>query len=291
MPKLAYRYTLHQHALLIFMLALWLTGCTALAVPTNENTPNEVTPPATTTEQRTIVVVGNGNVRVQANMARLDLGIEVVDESLSIANQQASERMQHILDTLESQRIDADDIKPYAYNVSAERYYPDYEIDDPGTVPLFPDVNEAIRYRVIHQIHVNVRELDRVPDVVAAVIEAGGNNFYLYAIDFLYDDPSSLEAASRANAIADAQRKAQAIAAEIDVQLGSVIAISELVQAGGARWDNDIPPIWPGQLQFYKQLQLTYTVLDNTVIDSAPIQAAPTTTSTSPLTTSATITH
>lgn len=262
--------SIYPSIVLLSMLTLWLAGCAAPVDPPRISAPPTVPPPSTlqnaATLQRTIVVVGNGNVRVQANMARLDLGVEVVDETLSVANQQASELMQRILDTLASQRIAEDDIKPYAYNISAERYYPDYDRDDPGTVPLFPDANEAIRYRVIHQIHVNVRAMDRVPDVVAAVIEAGGSHFYLYAIDFLYDDPSRLEADSRAKAIADAQRKAEAIAVEIDVQLGPVIAISELIEAGGARWDSYIPPIWPGQLQFYKQLQLTYALVENSPI-------------------------
>ena len=233
----------------ILALILLLTGCVA---------PDSLSAP----RAQSIVVVGNGNTRVQANLVQLFLGIEVVDDTVMAANRKANEAMDRVLEALASQNIGGREIKPFAYNIYSERYYPDYEIDDPGTVPLFPDAEEAIRYRVIHQLHVLIHDLASVPTVVAAVVEAGGPSLYIYSTDFLYDDPASLEPAARELAISDARGKAAELAALLGVELGAVIGITELVQNTGVQWDTQaFTPIYPGQLQFYKQLQVTYSTL------------------------------
>ncbi|MCC6455879.1 MAG: SIMPL domain-containing protein [Caldilineaceae bacterium] len=245
---------------LAFMLLL--AGCATVEAPTIQpEIPNSA---MTTTPARTIVVVGNGNTRVKANQVRVNLGVEVVDETVVEANRTASAIMQQVLDALARQQIADADIQPYAYNVQAERYYADYARDDPGTVPLFPAPGEEIRYRVLHQIHVLVRDLDRVDTVVDAVIEAGGNNVYIYGTDFLYDDPESLEPEARAQALKDAEEKAGEIAQLIGVEVGPVQQISEIVGHSGVYWDSDIAPLWPGQLQFYMSLQVTYGVSSTT---------------------------
>jgi uncharacterized protein len=251
---------------LFLALMLLLAGCAAVEAQTIQpEIPNSATTTATT-PSRTIVVVGNGNTRVKANQVQVNLGVEVVDDTVVEANRTASAIMQQVLDALALQQIADVDIQPYAYNIQAERYYADYERDDPGTVPLFPAPGEKIRYRVLHQIHVRISDLDQVDTVVDAVIEAGGNKVYIYGTDFLYDDPESLEAAAREQALANAHDKAGEIAQLIGAEVGPVQQISEIVGHSGVYWDSDIAPLWPGQLQFYMSLQVTYGVSSTTPV-------------------------
>src|SRR5690606_5506212 len=101
----------------------------------------------------------------------------------------------------------------------------------------------------------------------------------IYGTDFLYDDPESLEPAAREKALANAQDKASEIAQLIGVELGPVQQISEIVGHSGVYWDSDITPLWPGQLQFYLSLQVTYGAHDVT-FGATPVAATATDSST-----------
>lgn len=149
---------------------------------------------------QTILVVGYGNTRVDANIAHVHLGVEAVDTSVIAANRAVRRDMQRVLAALAMQGVVDGDVTTFGYNVNIERYYPDYERDDPGTVPLFPDPNEEIRYRMVHQIQVVLHDLDKLTDLLDAAAQVGGDNLYIYGADFLYDDPTSLEPAAREKA-------------------------------------------------------------------------------------------
>lgn len=229
----------------------------------------------------TIVVVGNGDMKVDANVARLNLGVEVVDETPPAAYRAARVTMQRVLAALAAAGIADEEITTYAYNINVERYYADYARDDPGTVPIFPDPAEEVRYRVIHQIHVNTGDLDQISELLDAAMRAGGNQLYVYGTDYLYDDPASLEPAARQRAMADAQAKAEELARLADVELGPILSISELVQGSGTFWENYLAPsLWPGQLRFYKQLQVVYATGAGRADAAAVPAASPTITAT-----------
>jgi len=226
-----------------------LTGCATAIIP-----PPPLQPAGT------IVVVGNGNTRVQANVAQINFTITIVDDSVLAANRAASAALQQVVDTLANENSAGNDLPLIVRNIYAERYYPDYEYDDPGTVPLFPDANEEIRYRVIYYSSILVHDLENIPAVVAILADASGNSLYINGTDLLYDDPEGLEEEARAFAMADAKHKAEESAKEIGAQLGSPISISEYVEGFGSTWTNDMAPIWPGQLRFVMQIQVTYAI-------------------------------
>jgi hypothetical protein len=239
-------------------LVLLLTGC--VVVPPAPLPPVAESAPGF--PARTIVVVGNGQMRVQANVAQINFGVEFVDENVATANRDAAAMMDEVLASLASLDIAEADIKPQSYNIYSERYYPDYERADPGTVPLFPETGESVRYRVTHQIYVVVRDPAKLTTILDTLVTVGGGNVYIYNSDFLYDNPRSLERAARTKAVADAQRKATDTARLLGVELGPVIAISELVQGSYVGVDSFSSTLWPGQLQFYMQLQITYRIVD-----------------------------
>ena len=226
-----------------------LTGCAAPIIS-----------PAPPQQAGTIIVVGNGNTRVQANIAQINFTITIVDDNVSAANRAASATLQRIIDTLANENIAGNDFPLIVRNIYAERYYPDYEYDDPGTVPLFPDANEELRYRVIYYRSILVHDLENIPTVVAILADASGNALYINGTDLLYDDPEGLEEEARAFAMADAKRKAEESAKEIGAQLGPPLGISEHVEGFGSSWTNDMAPIWPGQLRFVMQIQVTYAM-------------------------------
>lgn len=240
---------------------------------------------------QTILVVGYGNTRIDANIAHVHLGVEAVDTSVIAANRAVRRDMQRVLAALAMQGVVDGDVTTFGYNVNIERYYPDYERDDPGTVPLFPAPNEEIRYRMVHQIQVELRDLDKLTDLLDAAAQAGGDNLYIYGTDFLYEDPTSLEPAAREKALDDAQAKAEDIARLAGVELGRLLTISELTQGTTSYWDTYVPALWPRQIQFYMQLQVSYAIGDAYTATPASASSVVTSTAMMTATSPTTMTH
>ncbi len=269
-----------------FCLALLLLAAGCATVPSSSVRVQTPTP-APAANSRTIVVIGNGNMRVQSNLSQVNMAIDILDTSLQNANLMARQSTQQVVDALQAQGIAAEEINTSSYSVTVERNYPG--IEPPDQHPEATAIPEGeIRYRVTNGIQVLVRNPNDLGAILDAAIAAGGNNLYINGIDFLYDDPDSLEHPAREKAMADAQAKAEELAQLVGVELGPVLTISEIVQHSGVYWDSDIAPLWPGQLQFYMLLQVTYAIDDAGATSATPIATA-TPTATEPLTNAVTI--
>ena len=114
--------------------------------------------------------------------------------------------------------------------------------------------------------NVTVRDLDRVGDVLDAVIEAGANN--IWGVSFGLEDPAAPQAEARAKAIDDAKARAGALAELSGVELGPVMSISEVVGGGIApmpvmaaeRVASGAGPISPGEVEVSYQVQVAYFI-------------------------------
>lgn len=99
--------------------------------------------------------------------------------------------------------------------MSAQR---DFRRDKPDTV---------VGYWANNMVTVGIVDLDRVGAVLQAAIEAGANN--ISNLRFTLEDPEPVKSQARANAVIDARRRAQTLAAAADVKLGEVVSIREMV--------------------------------------------------------------
>lgn len=202
-----------------------------------------------------ITVVGQGEAFGQPNQAEVQVGVETFAESVSQATEQNQTAIEAVMAALAAQGIAAEDIKTTHYNLWAEQIY-----GERGP--------EGIAgYRVMNQVNVTIRDIDKVGDVLAAVTEAGANN--IYGIHFSVADPAALEAEARATAIANARERAEALASLSEVELGEVVAISEIIGQpspfplgrGGAESDvASVPTLSPGQLSHQVQVQVTFAI-------------------------------
>ncbi len=209
---------------------------------------------------RTITVVGEGKVNIKPDIAQINIGIEIVGDTVQEASSQAADTMDAVLATLTSQGIDQKDIQTSGYNVWVERPYG----------PEGP-TGDAL-YHVNNTVSVIIRDLDTVGTILDAAIEAGANS--IYGVTFNVADPSKLMSEGREKAVADARSKAEELAQLNNVTVGEVISISEVVggaggyYAGGFRGlpvvegvgGGDAGPISPGELEMQVQLQITYGI-------------------------------
>lgn len=202
---------------------------------------------APTTANRTITVVGEGKVSISPDIARAQIGVEVMMPSVKEASDANKELLDAVLAALAAQGIAEEDIQTSGFSVYAERFGPE------GPLPA-----DQTNYRVSNNVSVVVRDLATLGDVLDAAIEAGANN--IYGVEFSLDDPSTIESEARQSAVEDARAKAEELAELTGVTAGDVVSISEVVGNGGGYYTSNFAemsramgggstPISPGQLE------------------------------------------
>jgi uncharacterized protein YggE len=224
-----------------------------------EPTPVPVSLQAGQAVPSTITVVGEGKVRVEPDIARINIGVEVVRPTVREATDANNEIIDGVIAALTAAGVAEDDIQTSGFSVFAERFGPN------GPLP-----EDQVTYRVTNTVNVIVRNLESVGEVLDASIEAGANN--IYGVEFALDDTSAAQAEARRDAIADAQEKAQDLASLTGTSLGRVVSVSEIV--GAQPFFNQFasaaqglgggggPAIQPGQVALTMQLQVVYEMAD-----------------------------
>ncbi|MCB0064061.1 MAG: SIMPL domain-containing protein [Caldilineaceae bacterium] len=213
----------------------------------------------TATTPGTITVVGEGTVRIKPDIARVQIGVEVMMSSVKEASEANKATLEAVLTALQEQGIAEEDIQTSGFNVYAERFGPN------GPLP-----DDQVNYRVSNNVAVTVRDLDTLGAVLDAAIEAGANN--IYGVEFSLDDTSPIESEARASAVADALAKAEDLAELTGTTVGNVVSISEVIGNGGGYYSSNFAeaarglggggstPVSPGELELLMQLQVTYAI-------------------------------
>jgi uncharacterized protein YggE len=205
-----------------------------------------------------ITVVGQGSARVEPDIARVSVGVETSAETIAEAVAQNEAQMQGVLAALAEAGIADKDIQTTNFSISLDRYEPVARTGEEQT----PTV-----YRVSNMVNVTIRDLEMVGTVLDAVIEAGANN--IWGVSFTVEDPSAAQAEARADAVANARERAEALAELSGVELGPVMAVSEVLTGGGIAVSYDTVveraavgsgSISPGELEISYQVQVSYFI-------------------------------
>jgi len=250
---------------LLLIVALVLSSCApaVMAAPS----------PAGEAPPRTITVVGRGEVKAKPDIARANIGVEVTAATVAEAMADAKARMAAVLKALKEFGVSEKDIQTSNFSISFERLAPEYPlpVSAGGSEPKAQGAEEgspAGIYHVSNMVEVTIRNLDNVGDVLDAVIEAGANN--MWGIYFGLDDTSALEAQAREAAVADARARAESLARLHGVNVGDVIAISEVVGNLPVPYYGEGPvmkgysgggaAVEPGEVTFSTQIQVVYAI-------------------------------
>jgi uncharacterized protein len=230
---------------------------TPTPTPDVDVTPTPITPDfptGTTTLPRTITVVGRGSVRMEPDMAMVNLGVQTIGTTVREAVDEAAETMEAILDALRGQGIADRDIQTVGYNVWVDMGFgPDRTPDQEPT------------YRVNNDVRVTVRDLGTLGPVLEAAIDAGANA--IHGVSFGIAEPEELEGEARELATENALAKARELAGLHGVEVGPVVSISEVITAGFVQNTFERMglggaggPISPGELEMWIQLQVVYAI-------------------------------
>ncbi|MWD27415.1 DUF541 domain-containing protein [Aquicoccus sp. SCR17] len=206
---------------------------------------------------RHITVTGHGEVETVPDMGVLQLGVTEQSAEPQAAMDAASDVAARILERLTGEGI-------------AER---DVQTSQISLNPVWSDrPNEygerAITgYEATQTVTVRVRELDRLGEVMSAVVADGANR--LNGLQLTLQDPDPVTDEARRRAVEDARARAELYAEAAGVKLGEIRAISEPGNGGGyprpmmeaafAR-AGDSAPVAPGEITISADIDMVFGI-------------------------------
>lgn len=207
-------------------------------------------------ETPTLNVVGTGQADLVPDIAYIYVGVHTELPSASEAMNENNAQTQKMIEALTSFGVDAKDIRTTNFSI-----WPFDKYD-----PLTGVSTGEKYYSVDNTVYVTVRDLDTLGDLLDTVIAAGANT--VNSIQFDVADKDAALKQARADAIADAQAKAEELAEAAGMSVGAIRSISftdsqyypvfEGRGGGGGGEAASAVPINPGQLSFTVTVSVTY---------------------------------
>ena len=149
----------------------------------------------TNAEVNRITVVGTGEVKIAPDTAIVSLGVETLNENLSVAQKENAEKINSVVNTLKSIGIADEDIKTknlYIY----QRY--DYTNGE-----------KFVGYQVSNYIDFKTKDIEGVGSLISQLTENGANRFS--GINFTIEDKDSVYKQALLDAFENAKDKASAL--------------------------------------------------------------------------------
>lgn len=179
------------------------TGCAGLGAGSQSYPTNQIS------------VAGSGEAYGKPDVAYVDLGIDVTNPSVSSALDQANQAMSAVQEAIKEAGVAEEDIQTTSFNI-----YPEDRYD--------PQTGQPTGERVFHAqniLRVTVRDVSKVGAVIDAGTGAGANTVHNVSFGIL--ETEALASEARTKAVADAKKRAEQLAKELGVKLGSATLISE----------------------------------------------------------------
>ena len=162
---------------------------------------------------RAVHASGEGRVAAAPDVARVVVGVDTQDPSLARANADATTRMGKVRAAIEKAGVAAKDVRTLRYAVDVQR---SFEKPTQGTVT---------GYRVVNQVLVTVRDVQRMGSLLDQVVAAGANDIGELSLE--KEDVSPDRARALERAVADARARASVLAKAAGATLGEVLEVTE----------------------------------------------------------------
>ncbi|PKO17808.1 MAG: hypothetical protein CVU39_04815 [Chloroflexi bacterium HGW-Chloroflexi-10] len=208
----------------------------------------------TTDFTRQINVSGKGEVYLIPDIAYVNIGVRSEELDVATALSENNTQAKAIATVLSDLGVDPKDIQTTAFNV-----YP-FQNYGPDGMP------SDTKYVVENTVYVKVRELDKLGELLDAVVRKGANT--INGIQFDVQDRAQAESDARRLAVQDATNKATELADVAGVQLGDILSINVYssgtpipmydAKGGGYNADMSAAPIASGQLVITADANMTY---------------------------------
>ncbi len=205
---------------------------------------------------RTVNVGGEGIVTTSPDQVRLSVQVNVQLQTASAAMRSASGKTQEVLSLLKNLGVEEKNVQTSRVNVS-----PVYDYSkqiQPAPIIAYNATND---FSVVFK----GKLMDKVGDFLDKAVAAGASNFG--SLQYEASKQRDLERDALTKAAADARARAEVLAKELGVKLGSVLAISENVSSGRpvpmmmrtASMDaSSAAPVMSGELSIHAEVNVMF---------------------------------
>ena len=220
-----------------------------------------------------ITVTGVGSVEVEADVANVSMGVEVISDTVVAARNEAAIKLSAMLDAIKSEGVMEENIRTSGLQISPETVWVQEEITlDSGDIAT-SGRSRIIGYRVTNRVDVSMDDVSIVGAVVDAAAAAAGDATRIYSIYFTVSDSASAMKKARLNAALDARATAALYANALGVELGPAVSMSESSGADpfvSGLADRDFAvesvyvretPISPGTTTLQASVRVTFAIL------------------------------
>jgi uncharacterized protein YggE len=163
--------------------------------------------------EKLVTVTGEAMVSVAPDMAVIRIGVTSQGKSAREASETNAKQMTSVLAAIKKSGIADRDVQTSRLSLQ-----PRYDTSQSGTARL-------LGFQVTNQVTVKIRKVDNLPSILDRAITAGANE--MSGIEFVVSQQSQLLDQTRAEAVADARRKAEIYAKAAGAKLGRVVAIRD----------------------------------------------------------------
>lgn len=204
--------------------------------------------------QRSVTVSASATVTAEPDIAHVTAGVTSEADTAREALDRNTEAMARALAGLKAAGIEAKDIATSSFTVN-----PRYSSPREGAAPAITG------YRVSNQVHVTVRELARVGEILDRLVSLGANE--MGGLSFAVSKAETLRDEARREAMANALRRARLFAEAAGASVGEVLSISEEVStppmppvpmARAAR--AEMVPVEPGTQELEARVTATWAL-------------------------------
>lgn len=184
-----------------------------------------------------VTVNGTGEVTAVPDVASFSFSVTETAKQVSDAQNNASKKMNSIIDAMKAMGIEEKDIKTTGYNT-----YPKYEYKRSVCPPVSPTMMDSsssvaysypctdgkqviIGYEVNQMISVKVRKMADAGAALSKVGSLGATN--ISGLSFVIDDIEKVRAEARDKAIQDAKEKAEKLEKSLGVKFARITSFYE----------------------------------------------------------------
>ncbi len=206
-----------------------------------------------------ITVSGEGEVRAEPDIAVVTAGVTQQAASSQEAMDEVSRRLAAVIAAARGLGVESRDIQTTGLSLT-----PIYR-----QRPRGDETVEIEGYRASNNISLTVRDLRRTSTVLDAVLANGANN--IGGLRFSFANPEQLRLQALANAVVNAESKAQAMASAAGVSISGVISIQEesvsfptgaaqadFARAAPALAAAPAPPVESGEMVIKARVRVSY---------------------------------